>query len=76
MRSPDIHRRIFTASATPVSRRPHAGTSSQGACSENPPAISDLFRTKLADISFDDQVKDAARSINAKHALVLDYNFN
>lgn len=39
-------------------------------------AISDLIRTKLADISFDNQVKDAARSIDAKYVLVLDYDFN
>ena len=38
--------------------------------------ISDLIRTKLADIAFNDQVKDAARSINAKYVLILDYDFN
>lgn len=37
---------------------------------------SDLIRTRLADISFDDQVKDAVKSINAKYVLVLDYDFN
>ena len=33
---------------------------------------SDLIRTRLADISFDGQVKDAVKSINAKYVLVLD----
>lgn len=37
---------------------------------------SDSIRTRLADISFDKQVKDAVKSINAKYVLVLDYDFN
>lgn len=37
---------------------------------------SDLIRMKLADIAFDNRVKEAVKSINAKYVLVLDYEYN
>ena len=38
--------------------------------------VSDLIRTRLANISFDNKVKEAVKSVDAKYVLVLDNSFD